>query len=100
MPADARLLSTDKFGGYLIYRFAGQRPVFFDGRSDLYGSEFMKQYLKLVELRPGWEQVLNGFQPTHALLPADAPLRHALEKDGWRALYSDNVAFLLERPRM
>jgi len=100
LPADARLLSTDKFGGYLIYRFAGQRPVFFDGRSDLYGSEFMKQYLKLVELRPGWEQVLNGFQPTHALLPADAPLRHALEKDGWRALYSDNVAFLLERPRM
>lgn len=99
LPAEVRLLSTDKFGGYLIYRFAGQRAVFFDGRSDLYGSEFMKQYLKLVELRPGWEQVLNGFQPTHALLPADAPLRHALQKDGWRALYSDNVAFLLERPR-
>jgi hypothetical protein len=34
LPADARLFSTDKFGGYLIYRFAGQRKVFFDGRSD------------------------------------------------------------------
>ena len=27
---------TDKFGGYLIYRFEGRRKVFFDGRSDFY----------------------------------------------------------------
>ncbi|MBI3472088.1 MAG: hypothetical protein HY013_12095, partial [Candidatus Solibacter usitatus] len=33
LPENARLLAPDKFGGYLIYRFAGKRQVFFDGRS-------------------------------------------------------------------
>jgi hypothetical protein len=33
LPAEARILAPDKFGGYLIYRFNGERKVFFDGRS-------------------------------------------------------------------
>ena len=50
-----RLLAPDKFGGYLIYRFQGRMKVFFDGRSDLYGAEFLKQYARLVQVRPsGW----------------------------------------------
>jgi len=36
LPPDARILAPDKFGGYLIYRFAKKRKVFFDGRSDFY----------------------------------------------------------------
>src|SRR5262249_20940368 len=32
LPNEARIYSPDSFGGYLIYRFAGQRKVFFDGR--------------------------------------------------------------------
>ena len=41
LPPQARLLAPDKFGGYLIYASNGQRKVFFDGRSDFYGVEFM-----------------------------------------------------------
>src|SRR5262249_6007521 len=44
IPAGARLFAPDKFGGYLIYRSNGQMKVFFDGRSDLYGADFLKQY--------------------------------------------------------
>ncbi len=99
LPADARLLAPDKFGGYLIYRFKGRRKVFMDGRSDFYGVEFMKNYIRLVEVRPGWRKELERFQFTHALLPVNYSLVDALEHDGWRRLYGDGVAVLLERQR-
>jgi hypothetical protein len=95
IPPGARLFAPDKFGGYLIYRSAGTRKVFFDGRSDFYGADFLKQYGRLVQVRPGWQQYWNSFAFTYALLPVDAPLRAALEQAGWRAVYSDRTSVLL-----
>jgi len=95
IPAGARLFATDKFGGYLIYRSAGARKVFFDGRSDFYGADFLKQYGRLVQVRPGWRQHWDSFGFTHALLPPDAPLLAALEQAGWQPIYSDRTAILL-----
>jgi hypothetical protein len=95
IPADARLFASDKFGGYLIYRSNGTLKVFFDGRSDLYGADFLKQYSRLAQVRPGWRAYWETFHFTHALLPADAPLLPALEQIGWRRLYADKTAILL-----
>ncbi len=98
LPSDIRLLAPDKFGGYLIYRFNGSRRVYFDGRSDFYGAAYMKSYLQLIEVRPGWEQMLSDAQFTHALLPNRYSLIPALQRLGWKQLYSDNTTTLLERP--
>jgi len=98
LPEEIRLLSSDKYGGYLIYRFAGRRKVFFDGRSDFYGADYMKQYGRLMQARPGWRRQLASFGFTHALLPRDSPLAEALEEAGWKRLYRDRVATLLEAP--
>ena len=68
---------------------------FFDGRSDLYGADFLKQYSRLVQVRPGWREYWESFHFTHALLPADSPLLPALEQIGWRAVYRDKTATLL-----
>jgi len=95
IPAGARLFAPDKFGGYLIYRSGGALKVFFDGRSDFYGADFLIQYGRLVQVRPGWRQYWNSFGFSHALLPVDAPLLAALEQAGWRPIYSDQTAVLL-----
>ena len=95
LPLTARILAPDKFGGYLIFRFAGTRPVFFDGRSDLYGAQFLADYATMTQLRPGWQAILNRYNFTHALLPPNAPLLAALESAGWTRTYSDPVATLL-----
>ena len=107
IPAGARLFAPDKFGGYLIYRsqapWMSQPPasaaaplkVFFDGRSDLYGAEFLKQYARLTQVRPGWRQYWDSFGFTHALLPNDYSLIPALEQAGWREVYRDRTATLL-----
>ena len=98
LPASARVLSPDKFGGYLIYRFNGARKVYFDGRSDFYGSQFMKDYLRLMEARPGWREIAARYSFTHALLPVDSPLLDALASSGWKTNYKDATAALLARP--
>jgi len=77
LPAAARLFAPDKFGGYLIYRSQGARKVFFDGRSDLYGADFLKQYARMVQCalvgaRPG----ILSTSPTPSsqrLLPHPSP---------------------------
>jgi len=96
LPANARIFAPDSYGGYLIYRFNSARPVYCDGRSDFYGSDFLNDYLILINLQPGWRDVLQSGHFTHALLPAAAPVRAALEHEGWTLLYRDSVAALLE----
>jgi hypothetical protein len=99
IPAGARLFAPDKYGGYLIYRSGGAIKVFFDGRSDLYGAEFLEKYSRLVQLRPGWRTYWDSFHFSHALIPQDAPLREALESAGWGRLYGDSTCALLEAPK-
>ena len=98
IPAGARLFAPDKFGGYLIYRSNGELKVFFDGRSDFYGADFLKKYQRLVQVRPGWREYWESFHFTHALVQTDAPLLPALEQIGWHRLYQDKTAVLLAFP--
>ena len=97
LPVGGTLLAPDKYGGYLIYRFDGARKVYFDGRSDYYGAAFLKEYVALLELRPGWEETVTKYGFTHALLPVRYSLAAALEKQGWRKRYCDATSVLLER---
>lgn len=98
LDASARIFSPDYFGGYLIYHFHGERKVFFDGRSDFYGVQFLNVYGDVMLLKPGWRPKFQRLGVTHALLPEDHPLREVLECSGWRRLHGDQTAVLLERP--
>lgn len=98
LPPNARILAPDKFGGYLIYHFDGTRKVFFDGRSDYYGVQFMRDYIELVQVRPGMARHLSRFGFTHALLPRDYSLLSVLPPLGWREIYRDGTAVLLTAP--
>jgi hypothetical protein len=96
LPSGGRLYASDKFGGYLIWRSAGARKVFFDGRSDFYGAGFLAEYARMAQARPGWRRDWDSWGFTDALVPADSPLIPALEQSGWRVLYSDSTAAILE----
>jgi len=98
LPAAARIFAPDKYGGYLIYRFSGERKVFFDGRSDFYGADFLRRYSRIVQVRPGWAGEFSKWQFTHALLPVDYSLAPALAAQGWTELYRDRTSVLLASP--
>jgi hypothetical protein len=98
LPANARLLTPATYSGYIIYRYRGERRIFLDGRSELYGKPLVDRYNHLMEVRPGWQQEISAFGVTHALLPRDHPLTAALEQAGWRIQFRDDTAALFVNP--
>lgn len=100
--ADAGLrdpvLSLDSWGGYLIYRLYPQIKVFVDDRHDLYGDEFLRDYLKAVRLTPGWDKFLVEKHVNWVLVPAQSPLGNMLaETRQWDVVHRDQTAALLAR---
>jgi hypothetical protein len=88
----------DSWGGYLIYRLYPQNKVFVDDRHDLYGEEFLKDYLKAIRVAPEWDKFLREKRVNWALLPAESSLANMLEESSrWSVLYRDGTSALLER---
>jgi hypothetical protein len=87
------VLSPDYWGGYLIYRFYPGMQVVVDDRHDLYGEEFLKSYLKMVHVEPGWQDFLRDHASGCVLLPRQAALTSVLIESGsWKVIYRDEVA--------
>jgi len=93
-----RILTSDQWADYLIYRLYPRTQVFFDGRSDFYGEAVGNDYQELLVAGRRSTQVIERYGFTAALLPLDWPLGQILERDaGWRVVYRDRQAVLLER---
>jgi len=86
------VLNEYRFGGYLIY--AGI-PPFIDGRADMYGDDFMKEYFESLNLTTsdGLQKLLQKYRIEWTLLPPEiaavALLDHLPE---WHRLYADKIA--------
>jgi hypothetical protein len=93
-----RVLTSDQWADYLIFRLYPQQRVFFDGRSDFYGAAIGSDYRKLLSGESPWRELLDRYQFDLALLPHDWALSTALEREpGWRLVYRDSVAVLFAR---
>ncbi|MFB3826366.1 MAG: hypothetical protein ACE15B_06335 [Bryobacteraceae bacterium] len=94
----ARVLTSDQWGDYLIYRLYPRQRVFFDGRSDFYGPALGRQYQSLMSATGPWESVFERYAFQFALLPHDWPLQAVLARDPrWRLVYRDRTAALFAR---
>ena len=92
------LVSPDDWGGYLIYRLYPRVRVVVDDRHDFYGEEFLKSYLKMIHVQPGWEDFLQQHPAQCVLVPNDSALANILlETRHWKAVYSDDVAVAFVR---
>ena len=90
-----RVLSTDQWGDYLIYRHYPAQKVFIDGRSDFYGPVLGKQYLNLAGGRYDWERILSEHNFDAALIPASWALGSLLKRSvDWRLVEDDGKALL------
>lgn len=96
--AGARVLTSDQWGDYLIYRGWPGQKVFFDGRSDFYGPAVGDEYLTMMYGRRGWDKLFRKYDFTIALVPLDWPLVSVLDRDpGWRRVREDKIGVLYER---
>jgi hypothetical protein len=92
------MLSSDAWGGYLIYHFYPEQKVFMDGRSDFYGAKLGNEYVCLRSACPDSSALLDRYDIGSALIPADWPLARMLRHDtGWRLVDEDKMAIWFER---
>jgi hypothetical protein len=87
------MFNNDEFGDFIIYAAWPEYKVFMDGRSDMYGTERMKEYFKVIGIKNGWERVFEKYGINWVVYNADSPLTNfLLESKDWRLVYADKVA--------
>ena len=92
------IFCPDYWGGYLIYRLYPQTRVFIDDRHDLYGDEFLRQYLQVLHVGPQWSDVLDRWHVNWVLTPRESSLANILkESPQWKMNYEDETAVWFER---
>jgi hypothetical protein len=92
------IFSQDYWGGYLIYWLYPQIRVAVDDRHDLYGDEFFKDYMKVVFVQPGWDNVLEREKVRWVLMPPDSTLANMLRlTKTWTVVHEDGTAVLFEK---
>jgi hypothetical protein len=92
------IFAPDYWGGFLIYCLYPQTKVFVDDRHDLYGEQFLKDYLKAIQVAPDWEAVLRQKQVNWVLVPTGSSLANMLKETGhWNVIHEDGTAALFQR---
>jgi hypothetical protein len=87
-----RILNDYDFGGYLI---AAGVPTFIDGRTELYGGDFLIRYVDALKLADpaGLAAMLDEFRIDATLLAPGIPAVAWLDHDpGWKRIYADGTA--------
>jgi hypothetical protein len=86
------------YGGYLIWAMP-QHPVFIDGRADVYEwAGVLGPYAQFATLQSDPRQLLDRYGIQICLLnPQSAAARMLVLLPGWKTIYSDNLAVILER---
>jgi len=97
-PQGGEMFNLFQWGGYLQYRLWPEKRVFIDSKSDFFGEDFVRQYVKVIAHQDGWENVLDQYNVDWAILPADQDTYEAFEYElEWNLIYEDETAVILVR---
>lgn len=89
---NGKMFNDDEFGDYVIYATWPNYKVFFDGRSDMYGTAMIKEYFKIINFKPEWEELLDKYNITWIFYGTDSTLiRYLQHRPDWCLIYSDTV---------
>lgn len=95
-PQKGEMFNSFEWGGYLQYHLWPGNLVFIDSKSDFYGEDFVRQYINVVTLQDGWEQIIEKHSADWAILPSDYSAALAFQEElGWKVIYKDETAVIL-----
>lgn len=85
------------WGGYITFHLYPEQLAFVDSVADVTG-EVTMEYETVIDLLPGWDDVLQNYDIQWVIIPSDTPLADTLiEKNQWKVLYEDETAILLRK---
>lgn len=87
-----------RWGGYLLHELWPAQRVFIDGQTDFYGEALTREYLDVVELAEGWQDVLARHGVQWVIYATDSGLSRRLAgTPGWQTAYRDELATVFVR---
>ncbi len=91
------MFNSYNWGGYLMFA-APDYPVFVDGRTDLYGDEFLTRWLRVATGGDEWREVFTEYDIRLAVIEPQSGLARILrEENGWHVAYEDDMAVIFVR---
>ncbi len=94
----ARLFNDYGWGGYVIDRLYPNTPVFIDGRADVYGSKIFDDYIHVLRVDDGWDDLLSRYGVEVALVQRDSKLAKAMSTSSdWQEEFTGPVESVFVR---
>jgi hypothetical protein len=92
------MFNSYNWGGYFMFALPDEK-VFVDGRTDLYGDDFLTNaYLKTARGEPGWNETLDQYGINTVVVEANSGLARSLRSTaGWSLDYEDAMAVVFTR---
>ena len=86
-------------GGYFIWRMYPEAKVFFDGRWEVYGDDFMRLNNAALKDPPTFERLARAYAIEYTLLGygAGTLLNHLVKSERWAPVYCGDVALVFVR---
>lgn len=86
------------WGGYMIWNLYPDYRVYIDGRADVYGDEYLEEFLHTHDGVAGWRAPLERNGVRTVFVRPDVPLASLLRQDGgWRLAFEDKQAVIFVR---
>lgn len=91
-----RMFNNYGFGGYLIHRLYPQQRVFIDGRADMYGDDFFKEYAAISSGARNWQELFDKYRIDFVVCARNEPIRQLLLTRGdFRLVFEDAASSVL-----
>ena len=88
---------ANMWGGYLIWAVPSN-PVYIDGRIDMYGDQFVREFINICNGTVAWEEPFARHQVQNVMTRPKSHLARSLqESPEWHQLYEDEMAVVFSR---
>jgi hypothetical protein len=85
------------WGGYLIWALPSN-PVYIDGRIDMYGDQFVREYINIASGIVAWEEPFARHQVKNVIVRPQSHLARSLkESSQWKEIYQDEMTVVFSR---
>jgi hypothetical protein len=85
------------WGGYVIWALPSN-PVYIDGRIDMYGDQFVKQYLNIIWNGADWREPFDRYGVRVVIIePKSALSRELLASGQWSKVFEDDISVVFVR---
>jgi beta-lactamase class A len=93
-----RIMTDDRWGGYVILAYWPRQQVFFDDRYDMYPLPVLRDAFRFYDADPSWSQILDRWAIDAVVWPRRAGIVRLMETNpGWERRYQDDVAAVYVR---